>query len=137
MDKKDFKEQLWYLYGIRIEKLIPGHKLFIGYKRYHTMGTTSEVVMDFKTANNHWVIGWHHTHPGVKSINPSATDNKTMRSWVKAIYKTYICGIHCNGREVFYFYYVDGMTKSKTTRVSKKKMFISFLGNFFIAGIKS
>lgn len=131
MTKKNFKEELWYLYGFRIENFIPGKKIFIGFRRYHSEGTEAEVSMDFNTANSPYVIGWYHTHPGVSNTAASSTDNRTMRSWVKAIYKTYICGIRCGNRESFFCYYVGGMSKSKTTIVKKNKIDIAFFGPFF------
>ncbi len=132
MSKKEFKEELWYLYGVRLERLISGIRFFIGFRKYFCKGSGAEVSMDFKTANSPYVIGWYHTHPGVKNITASATDNSTMRSWVKAIYKTYLCGIECNGHMACYAYYVGGMTKSKTTIVTKKKVNLYFLGPLFL-----
>ena len=127
MTKKDFVEECWILYGLRIGKF------FVGYKKYHSKGTAGNVFFDYKTASNPFVIGWKHTHPGIKSIHPSSTDNKTMRSWVKSIYKAFLCGIHCNGQESFYKYSVDGLTKTNVTKVRKKRVKIEFIGSFFVA----
>ena len=124
---KDFKEDCWILYGIRI------FNIFIGFKKYHSRGSASEVSFDYDTVSKKSVIGWLHTHPGVKSITPSATDNRTMRSWVKSFYKSYICGIHCNGREAFYKYRLNGVSKKNVTMVKREKMKIEFIGSFFIA----
>jgi hypothetical protein len=129
--KADFKEECWLLYGIRLEKLFPGKKYFIGFQKYHTLGTAARVEMDYDTANSPWVIGWYHTHPGIKHVTPSATDNSTMRSWVKSIYKTYLCGIRCGNYSACYCYYVGGLRKDKSTIVKKSNVYIRFFGSFF------
>lgn len=126
MAGKSFIENCWYLYGIRLGKYI------IGYRRYHGSGTAGSVRIDYKTASNPWVVGWYHTHPGIKNINPSSTDNKTMRSWVRAFYKYYLCGIICGNREACYCYHITGIF-NKVTRVKKSKVDIFFLNNLFIA----
>jgi len=134
--KVDFKEECWLLYGVRLENLIPGKKYFIGFKKYHAVGTSSGVEMDFETANSPWVIGWNHTHPGRKNITPSSTDNSTMRSWVKSIYKSYLCGIRCGNNSACYCYYVGGFHKDKSTIVKKNEVDVWNFGPFFFGKMK-
>jgi hypothetical protein len=126
-----FKEECWFLYGIRIY-LYDKRLAFIGYQKYHTMGAATSVEMDYSQAINPKVIGWYHTHPGTRNIVASAIDNATMRSWVKAMYKAYLCGIRCGSRSSCYCYYVGGINKEKTTIVKKIKVNIKFFGSFFI-----
>jgi len=88
--ESSFKEECWFLYGYRIRKQTfrRTYSFFLGIKRYHTIGTAAQVEMDYSKAKNPLVIGWHHTHPGEWNVLPSATDNSTMRSWVKSMYKS-------------------------------------------------
>lgn len=130
--KKEFKEECWLLYGYRVNTLPFKWQLFVGYQKYHASGTADRVVMDYETSSDPRVIGWYHTHPGRKNVTPSATDLKTMRSWVKAFYRPYLCGIRCGSYSKCYYYFVDGMTKAKTTIVSRKDVRIKFFGSFFL-----
>lgn len=132
MGSKEFKEDLWYLYGLRLEKLIPGKRFYIGFRKYCTKGTGVEVSMNFDTAKSPYIIGWYHTHPGEKNITPSSTDNATMRSWVKAAYKTYLCGIRSGDSEAVYCYYLGGISKDKTTIVNKSKIKFGLFGPLFL-----
>ena len=127
MNKKDFTEECWFMYGIRLGKY------FVGFMKYHSVGESHEVMFDYSKANNRWVVGWKHTHPGIRNIHPSPTDNKTMRSWVKSLYKPFLCGIACNGHEAFYRYRVNGLTKTNVTKVRSEKVRIEYMGPFFIA----
>lgn len=136
MGKLDFKEKCWFLYGIRLENFIPGIKCFIGFRRYHTIGTSVRVEMDFTKANSPWVIGWYHTHPGISNVTPSATDNSTMRSWVKSIYKTYLCGIGCGKYSSYYCYSVGGLRKDKSTIVKKSPLDVWSFGSLFFGYLK-
>jgi len=133
MTKKDFKEESWILYGFRIE--YKDKKYFFGFQKYHTIGTSSQVKMVYKTASNRYVIGWYHIHPGVKSITPSSTDNSTMRSWVKSMYKSYLCGIRCGDSSSCYCYYLGGLDEEKVTIVKNIRIPIYFLGPFFFGSI--
>jgi len=133
INKQDFKEECWILYGVRLFTYYG--ILFFGFQKYHTIGTSGGVEMDYETSNDPKVIGWYHTHPGIKNVTPSSIDNSTMRSWVKAVYKPYLCGIRCGIREACYCYYVNGVNKDKVTIVSKKSMSIKFLGSFFIGRV--
>ena len=128
---KDFKEECWILYGFRIKFKEIAKKFFIGFQKYHSIGTSSNVVMDYKVVNSPYVIGWYHTHPGISNTIPSSTDNSTMRSWVKSIYKSYLCGIRCGAHDACYYYYVGGISKQNVTIVKKKVVFIKFFGSFF------
>ena len=51
------------------------------------------------------VIGWLHTHPFGFGVGPSATDEKTMRSWVRGRGHRMICAIRCGSEEQWYLYY--------------------------------
>jgi hypothetical protein len=134
--RTEFREKLWYLYGLRLENLVPGKRLYIGFRKYCTMGTGVEVSMNFDTAKSSQIIGWYHTHPGEKNITPSITDNSTMRSWVKAAYKSYLCGIQCGDSEAVYCYYLGGISREKTTVVKKEKIKFSLFGPLFLGILK-
>lgn len=128
--KSDFKEECWLLYGLRLHTVFG--MIFIGYQKHHAVGTAGGVEMDYATSNSPYVVGWYHTHPGVKNVTPSPTDNSTMRSWVKAVYKPYLCGIRCGVYDACYCYFVNGVNKENVTIVGKKKVKIRFYKNFFI-----
>jgi hypothetical protein len=132
LSSKDFKEECWLLYGIRLEKFFPGINCYLGFRQYHSKGSSARVEMNFSKANSPWVIGWYHTHPGISNVTPSATDNSTMRSWVKSIYKTYLCGIGCGNYSAYYCYSVGGLRKDKSTIVKKSSVNFWSYGPFFI-----
>jgi len=129
MSKSNFKEECWLLYGLRIYTKFG--LSFIGFQKYHSSGDRTSVEMDFNKADNALVIGWYHSHPGVSNVKPSGTDNSTMRSWVKAVYKPYLCGIRCGTNSACYCYAVAGLNKEKVTIVKKSNVRIYFLGPFF------
>ena len=123
----DTFENCWFLYGIRI------NGVFLGYKKFHSSGSEVEVNFDYNEAKKPFVVGWLHTHIGMKNSRPSATDHRAMRSWVKAHYKPYICGIRCEDEEKYYCFYVNGTNDNNVTIVSQKKIKLHFLNSFFIA----
>jgi hypothetical protein len=129
-----FKEECWFLYGYRISlQPFSDTMLFIGYQKYHAIGSAVRVEMDYSQAANPRVIGWYHTHPYPRGTAASATDNSTMRSWVKSMYRSYLCGIRCGYKSSCYCYSVDGINKKKCTIVKKTKIDIQFFGNFFVS----
>ena len=137
MGKEDFKEECWFLYGYRISlRPFSNRVIFVGYQKYHTIGTAAGVEMDYAQAVDPHVVGWYHTHPYPGSTAASAIDNSTMRSWVKSMYRSYLCGIRCGYRSSCYCYAVGGVNKEKSTIVRKSLVDITFYGDFFIAFTK-
>lgn len=92
-------EVVWFVYGVRTKNNLYGLKKFYG------RGHAAFVDFNWKKGLNPIVLGWLHTHPNGSGCEPSETDNKTMRSWVKALARPMICGIQCDGTEVWYEYY--------------------------------
>jgi proteasome lid subunit RPN8/RPN11 len=104
---KEFIEECWFIYGIRV-----GRKIF-GYKVYHASGTSGHVDFDWEKAMNPRLLGWLHTHPTGFGPHPSETDESTMRGWVRAKNKPLICGITCDGQTLWHEYYRDGKGEIK------------------------
>jgi len=129
MDQEEkFKEEIWILYGLRLP-----FKIFIGFQKYHAIGTGVEVEMDYEESKKFYVVGWYHTHPGKKNVYPSLTDKSTMHSWVKSMYKSYLCGIRCQDKSKCFCYSVGGLDELKCTIVRKTIVNIKFFGSFFMA----
>lgn len=102
--KKEFKEEVWFLYGIKINRLI------IGFLLYQNSGTTCGVEFNLdkaffgmsnilrrllplnKKKCDPWLRGFYHTHPGGDPL-PSPIDDRTMSGWVKAMGRPMLCGI--------------------------------------------
>ena len=59
------------------------------------------------------IVGWYHSHPGVKFLTPSSIDDRTMRSWIKATNKKLLCGIFCQDEQRCYCYYKMGMNAAR------------------------
>jgi hypothetical protein len=91
-------EVLWMLYGIWI------FDKFYGYQKFYRRGGKASVDFNWKKGMNPFILGWMHSHPDSFGCDPSSTDNKTMRSWVKGKGKKMICGIYCDHREKWYLY---------------------------------
>jgi hypothetical protein len=96
---KEFIEECWFLYGIRVK----GH--FFGYLEYHSAGSSGQVEFDWEQAMNPLLIGWVHTHPYGFGAGPSETDNSTMRGWVRGKNRPMVSGIRCDDEEIWYDYY--------------------------------
>jgi hypothetical protein len=124
----NFKEAIWILYGLRLP-----YRIFIGFQKYHATGTISSVEMDYEKSRRFYVIGWYHTHPGRKNVYPSIIDKSTMHSWVKSMYRSYLCGIRCKDRSKCFCYRVGGLDELKCTIVIKTIVNIKFFGSFFVA----
>jgi proteasome lid subunit RPN8/RPN11 len=92
-------EVMWFIYGFWL------NGTFYGYKKFYQRGNEGSVEFDWKSGNNFFVLGWVHTHPSTFGCDPSSTDDKTMRSWVRGKNKPLICAIACNGDEVWYLYH--------------------------------
>jgi hypothetical protein len=112
-------EHVWFIYGLWIGSL------FLGFKKYSGEGKEASVDFDWEKGTNPFVLGWTHTHPGKYGTNPSETDHKTMRSWVRGLGHSMISSIKCGQEESWYLYYRD----------EDKKVWATFLdgrsiGNF-------
>jgi len=96
----DFVEECWLLRGFK------AGGMYIWLERYVSRGTTGSVDFNWEKAwDDPRLVGWRHTHPGVKFDTPSSVDDRTMRSWVKATGRPMICGITC-GDSTRHFMYV-------------------------------
>jgi hypothetical protein len=82
-----FKEKGWFLYGFIIKRLI------IGFMIFDNEGEPHSVEFDWKKGLAKFLIGWFHSHPRTAPLRPSTEDQRTMRSWVRALDKPLICGI--------------------------------------------
>jgi len=84
-----FVEECWFIYGFKFLNL------YIGFLKYHSTGSAAEVDFDWeKVLASKNLIGWCHSHPDNFEVT-SEEDNKTMRSWVRALEKPLICCIKC------------------------------------------
>jgi len=84
-----FKEDCWFVYGMKVGSL------YVGRCVHHSQGSAGGVDFDWELAWKKKPIGWFHSHPGEKFTQPSSTDHKTMRSWVRAFGRPVLCGISC------------------------------------------
>ena len=95
-------EHCWFVYGLRV------NEYFVGYQKFHAQGEAASVEFSWKKAMNPFLIGWRHTHPSAgdtcSGLDPSALDDKTMRSWVRARARSFICGITCDDETKWYEY---------------------------------
>jgi hypothetical protein len=92
-------EVIWFIYGIWIKNR------FIGIRKFAGRGKEASVDFNWKRGLNPFVLGWMHTHPGSYGCNPSSTDDKTMRSWVRGLGRPMISVIKCGRETVWYLYY--------------------------------
>ena len=82
-------EECWFIHGFSVDSF------YIGVLKYHSEGSAAIVDFDWQQSLKQKVVGWAHTHPGSKNVTPSSTDEKTMRSWVKATGRSMLCVIRC------------------------------------------
>lgn len=87
LELNQFKEKDWFLYGFIIKRLI------IGFMIFDKEGEPHSVEFDWKKGLAKFLIGWFHSHPRTAPLRPSTEDQRTMRSWVRALDKPLICGI--------------------------------------------
>ncbi len=113
-------EVVWTVYGIWL------FGRFYGMKKFHRRGQKDSVTFSWKSGLNRFVLGWEHTHPDSFGCNPSPTDNRTMRSWVKGKGKAMICGIYCDRKEKWYLYMRAGDRGS----IGKINLEVKRWGNF-------
>ena len=98
MMTKEFIEECWFIYGIRLKGT------YIGFPIYHSAGSSGQVEFDWKKAMNPFLLGWIHTHPNDFGCGPSETDNSTMRGWVRGKGKPLLCAILCDYEQGSYEY---------------------------------
>lgn len=91
-------EHCWFLYGIRIKNR------FWGFLKFEAIGTSASVGFNWKKGMSRFCLGWLHTHPSEYGTIPSDVDERTMRSWVKALGRPMICGIACDEEVTWYDY---------------------------------
>jgi len=122
-----FKEECWFLYGLRLGPF------YIGRLKYHSKGTSGSVDFNWEEALNPRLIGWYHTHPGKHFTFPSkGTDHPTMRSWVYGVDRPMLCGIICRDEQQCWCFHKLG----KTSIIVMSKMCSALVKGFFI-GIKT
>jgi len=133
MMDESFVEKCWFIYGLRLGRI------YLGFLKYHSKGTAGSVDFDWHKALTPLLIGWYHSHPGVKFLTPSAIDDRTMRSWIKATNKKLLCGIFCQDEQKCYCYYKRGMNVAKESVIWVKPVKALFSGSVFlgICGEKS
>jgi len=108
-----FVEECWIMSGL---KLAAG--FWVWRERHVSVGTAGSVDFDWEKAwDNPLLIGWRHTHPGVKFDYPSSTDDRTMRSWVRAGGKSMICGVTCGDSTRYYLYYRASKRKGRFAKL--------------------
>jgi len=122
--KEEFTEECWFLYGKKIGSF------YFGWTVYHSEGTAGSVDFDWEKALKGNLLGWFHTHPGVKHILPSSTDNKTMRSWVRSAGRPMLCGIVCGDDMECYSYY-----RAKDKSIRCKSIKFKFIDMFFFGSV--
>jgi len=94
-----FAEECWFMRGARLGRT------WVWRERHVSRGGAGDVGFDWERAwDDRSLVGWRHTHPGEKFDTPSATDDKTMRSWVVASGAPMVCGVTC-GASTRYFVY--------------------------------
>ena len=122
-----FREDCWFIHGFNFGKY------YVGILRYHSSGEIATVDFDWKKVfNSKTFLGWYHSHPGEKNLIPSSTDNKTLRSWIKASSRTFLCGIKCCGEHRCYCYYGRWLEVKRETSVFYKAIGAKLWGSFFI-----
>jgi hypothetical protein len=74
-------------------------------EHYLSHGSPGSVDFDWEKAwDDKAIVGWRHTHPGVKFDTPSSVDDRTMTSWVKALGRPVVCGVTCGESTRYYQY---------------------------------
>lgn len=127
---EDFVEECWFIYGLRLGSL------YLGFLKYHSSGTAVSVDFDWHKALSPLLIGWYHSHPGEKFLTPSSIDDSTMRSWVKGLGHSVLCGIICGERQHCYCYYKQGMDENRESIIYRKHMKADLSGPLFF-GVRS
>jgi len=125
MFDEGFVEECWFIYGIHFRSW------YIGFLKYHSSGTAGSVEFDWHKALAPFFLGWYHSHPGVKFLTPSDIDNKTMRSWIKGLYRPLLCGIFCGGEQRCYCYYKNGMDAKRESVILRRLVIARLLGPLF------
>lgn len=114
----DFKEECYFLYGIKVLGL------YLGILKYHSKGKRSEVRFNWeKAVKSHFLLGFFHSHPP-GCLYCSDRDKETMGAWVRAEGRPLICGILCDGDHLTYLFhrlYQDGL---KVESKIKRSLFI-------------
>lgn len=95
--KEGFKEECWFLFGIKIRNF------YVGYLKYHSKGGMGSVSFEWEDALKGKLIGFYHTHP-CGDPYPSSTDDGTMKTWVKSEGKPMLCGIKSRGKQACFLY---------------------------------
>lgn len=96
-----FSEECWILQGARLSE-----SLWVWREKYVSVGTGASVDFDWETAwDDPTLVGWRHTHPGLKFDFPSSVDHRTMKSWVKAQGRPMMCGVTCADSTRYFLYY--------------------------------
>jgi hypothetical protein len=114
---KNFVEQCWFLYGFRFRRW------YFGFLKLHSTGTATGVeITDWEKALTPLLIGWYHSHPGYKFLTPSGIDNKTMRSWVKGLNRSLLCGIFCAIHQRCYYYYKSEQSTRRESVIYRRQI---------------
>lgn len=120
-----FVEECWGLRGMMIGPLI------LGRLEYEACGTGAEVTFKWRGIPPLSTLGWYHTHPPRGELEPSHTDDVTMRSWVKAISRPFLCGIISGSEQACYCYYNQAYY-GEAFKIGVKKIKSRLIGKNFI-----
>ena len=125
-EEEGFVENCWFIYGIRIGIFC------IGWVKHHSSGSTGGVSFDLDKVIDHpRFLGWVHTHPGEGFVQPSSTDHKTMRGWVRTQGRPLLCVIVSGSEGATYEYarkYSHGpiVYWNRSARLFSQRLFISY-----------
>jgi len=122
---KNFTERCWFLYGFHFRKW------YFGMLRYHSTGTAASVEFNWEKALSPFLIGWYHSHPGYKFLTPSEIDNKTMRSWIKGLNRSMLCGIFCSIHQRCYCYYKSVQSTRRESVIYRRQIHTAIRWPFF------
>jgi hypothetical protein len=121
---KEFVEECWFIYGLKIKRY------FIGIKLYHSSGTPGGVRFDWSKCLSKFFIGWLHSHPsGVSHV--SDTDDLTMNGWAIGLGRPLLCAVVCDGRTRVWQYWKKSKSR-KNAAVCRQEIKIKFLKGPFI-----
>jgi len=120
-----FKENCWFLYGIRIGSY------YLGYRKYHSEGDFASVSFDWRVALNKRLLGWSHTHSGGEPF-PSLRDHLTMSGWVIGTGKPLMCDIVSDNRNKCWLFGKKNPRCRKSSEIIHCSIGMKYYGALFI-----
>ena len=99
------------------------NRWWYGHLGLYSKGSAGGVIFDYQYVLDHPknVVGWIHTHPPNASAHYSQTDDKTMRAWVFALGKPFVCCIvgHEGIRSFLYYHDEKDPIEGKVRRIKR------------------